>query len=55
MRNLKRQDYIDGISAFIKMSLVTIPVVVLFSYLFTSFMDAPIFFLFYLCPIYHIL
>lgn len=37
MRNLKRQDYIDGISAFIKMSLVTIPVVVLFSYLFHNF------------------
>lgn len=37
MRNLKRQDYIDGISAFIKMSLVTIPVVVLFSYLFHKF------------------
>lgn len=36
MRNLNVQDYIDGISAFIKGSLVTIPLVALFSFLFQN-------------------
>lgn len=36
MGNLKIQDFIYGISAFIKGSLVTIPMVALFSFLFQS-------------------
>lgn len=36
MGNLKIQDFIYGISAFIKGSLVTIPLVALFSFLFQN-------------------